>query len=77
MDPKERAREAQRLLNDPVLREALEDIRDDAVSSLEGIPVGTSQAMGQHAILHAVGLLRSKLESFTVVGDAGIRGRRK
>ncbi len=65
MTPRERGDHAKRLLEDPVLRQALDSIRDGIVSKIEASPIGDRDTHHEAAIsLQLLKRVRSELMRF-------------
>lgn len=67
MTPFERAEEAKRMLDSPVLRGALDDIRANLIGKLETLPIGDVDT--QHEIALTLQLLKRLREQLAKYAD--------
>lgn len=73
MDTIERGRRAEVLLNDPVLKEAFDGVREALVMAMEGSPVKDADLHHQIALsLQLLKQLQSRLHNFVATGQAEI-----
>lgn len=73
LELEERAATARDILNNPIFREVLASMHSRQVGILEGADVGSLTASTAHAMMKAIGELRSELES--IVTDKKISDR--
>jgi hypothetical protein len=71
MTPRERGDHANRLLEDPVLRQALDSIRDGIVSKIEASPIGDRDTHHEAAISLQL-LKRVRSELMQMVSDVKV-----
>ena len=65
----ERAGEADAILNNPVFRQAMDEIHSRQVGILVGADVGSLTATQAHAMIRAINELKTQLQQYRVDAD--------